>query len=302
MPRVYFAKFNFNEEIYNIYSDEKKRAELLFKLYDGISTNVSLRDSDGTFKFITLDKDPEKFVINGRVVLYAPGVHASYNQVEDDVTEIKDEKMAQYVTFSFNIEKEIIGFVPKRLFGRNQFIEKFTQLLEACCDIGEVKIYVESDLKKLQERLKVFSFVKEVNVKVIPPNGDKEDFAALMGSNADQIKETNATKFQMNFAGTAKKGLNIAAAYIQKWIGAVTRGYGEMIVSGKNQSKEDVTVNSKDDAPFTRPISANAKDSIPEIMEKTRAGISELLILKVLSEEMMKSEKETSREEHKDGE
>lgn len=296
MPRVYFAKFNFNEEIYEIYSDENRRQQLLFKLYDGINNDVELRDSDGTFKFISLDKNPDNYVVNGRIVLYAPGVHTSYDDKDDDVIERIDDKMAQYVTFSFDVEREIIGFVPKRDFGRKQFIDKLTQLIEKCCDVGEVKIFLETDLKQLQERLKVFSFVKEVNLKVIPPNGDRDDFAALMGSNAEQIKNTNATKFQMNFMGTAKKGINIGAAYIQKWIGAITRGYGEMVVTGKNQSKEDVTINSNDDAPFVRPITHNAKNSIPEVAEKTRAGISELLALKAISEVMMKDEKPSESE------
>ncbi len=301
MSRIHYAKFNFNEDIYKIYDNDELREEFLYKVFSGIDSKLSIKDKDGTFKFISLHKNSDEYIINGRVVLYAPGTHISYNQDKDDVNEVKDDKMAQYITFSFHVRKEIVGFVPKRNFGKNQFVEKFSRLVEGMCEIGEVKMYLETDLKELQEKLKVFSFVKSVDVRVIPPNSDRDDFAALMGSNAEQIKETKATKFEMSFMGTAKKGINIASTYIQKWIGAITRGYGEMSVKGENSSHDEIIVHSKTDALFTRPIHNNSKDSIPDVAEKTRAGISELLALKVISKGLMtdgdpKSEKGTGKD------
>jgi len=292
MPNVYFAKFNFNGKIYEIYSNEEKRQELLNKLYNGLNTDVKLLDekSGKNFKFIHLDKDPDKCIVKGRVVLYAPGVHISYDEQEDDVVETKDDNKASYITFCFDINKEIIGFVPKNDFKRKMFMEKLTQLIEACCDVGEVAIFLETDLKKLQERLEIFTHVKEVSVLAVPPNGDKEDYENLMGSNASLIQDTGATKYQMRFIGTVKKGIDANSPYIRKWISVVTRGYGEMSVYGKSNEKENVTISSKEDAPFFRPIGEVSKDSIPEVAEKTRAGISELMVLKVQSEVMMKDE------------
>lgn len=290
MPRVLFAKFNFNEEIYRIYEKEERRDALLLKLYNGINSDIKLEDpKDGTYKFISLDKNPDTNVINGRLVVFAPGVHISYQDDLDDIEEITDDKKAKYITFSFDIYREMVGFVAKVDFGRKDFLNKFSSLVESCCEIGEIEMVIQTDLKKLQEKLEFFSFVKEVSITAIPPNGDKEDYDALMGSNAELIKETNATKFKMNFMGTAKKGVDITSAYINKWIGAVTRGYGTLVVNGENHSGEELTVMSQEDAPFTRPITETSKNTIPVIAEKTRAGISELEALKVVSEGLMRS-------------
>ncbi|MFG0217251.1 hypothetical protein ACFU8X_29800, partial [Brevibacillus porteri] len=125
MADVYFAKFNINEEIYEVYSDSTLRDKLLLKLYSSLVTNFSINDKDGTYKFTTLDKNPDTLVINGRLVKYGPGTHVSYDENADDIIETLDEKKAAYVTFSFDVQNEIIGFVPKRDFGFKQFLQRF---------------------------------------------------------------------------------------------------------------------------------------------------------------------------------
>ncbi|PZT54117.1 hypothetical protein [Paenibacillus silvae] len=290
MARVHFAKFNFNEEIYKIYEKEERRDALLLELYKGINSEVKIIDPQGaTYKFISLDKDPDSYVVNGRLVVFAPGVHVSYQDDLDDIEEIEDDKKAKYITFSFDVYREVVGYVAKADFGRIDFLKKFGALIEECCDVGEVEMVLQTDLNKLQDKLTVFSFVKEVSITAIPPNGDREHFAALMGSNAEEIKKTESTRFKMEFIGTAKKGINIASGYIMKWIGAITAGYGSMTVSGKNSSNEEVVIQSQKDAPFTRPIPEQSKDTIPTVAEKTRAGISQLEAMKIASEGLMES-------------
>jgi hypothetical protein len=277
VPNVYFAKFNINEQIYNVYAEKGLMNKLLLKIYEGLNTRVQLKDSDGTYKFITLDKNPDTLVVNGRVVLYAPGTHVSYDPEKDDITEREDDKMATYITFSFDIKREIIGFVPKRNFGRNQFINKFKDLVEACTDIGDVEIILEKDIGLLQEKLEAFEHVKEVNVSLIPPNDDEELFNRLFSTTSEEIKGTHATKFRINLTGTVRRGINIFSGYIQKLVTAVGLGYGDILVVGKNRTGEELTVKSDDAAPFTKPIFDNDKDSIPAIAEKTRAGATQLL-------------------------
>ncbi|MFD0695734.1 hypothetical protein ACFQZT_16740 [Paenibacillus sp. GCM10027628] len=284
MSTVYFAKFNINEEIYNVYNDELLLEKLLFKIYNGIKPNNILADQDGTYKFISIDKNPDTSVVSGRLVLFAPGVHVSYDEDNDDVIERHDPKAARYITFSFDIRREIIGFVPKRGFSRNLFLEKFKNLIEASCDIGEVELFIEINKRKFVEQLSVFKHVKEVSIKLIPPNGDKEDFAELFGTSSEKIKETNSTKFELNLKGTAKQGIDVRSDYIKKFIEFVTKGYGLMNFKGKNTSDEDTQVKSDEQAPFTKPISDQSKDVIPTVQEKTRAGISEILLQRVSDE------------------
>lgn len=280
MSRVYFAKFNVNEHIYKVYENQGLLNELLNKMYREINNEVKLVDNDGTYKFINLDKNLDKLVINGRIVLYAPGIHSSYDDIEDNIVEEQDDKKATYITFSFDVQREIIGFVPKFNFGRKKFMEKFKDLVEACCDIGEVELFLENDSELLDEKLKVLSHTKEIDVRLIPPNGDKEEFKALFGLDSEELRKTDGTRFTFVIAGTAKKGVDISSKYISRFIKGVRLGYGKLKVKGKNSTGEDITINSEDDTPFTRPIADHNKDSIPAIQEKTRAGSVKLLATK----------------------
>ncbi|PEK04753.1 MULTISPECIES: hypothetical protein [Bacillus cereus group] len=280
MARVYFAKFNVNENIYKVYEDKGLLNELLNKMYREINNKVKLTDKNGTYKFINLDKNLDTLVVNGRIVVYAPGIHATFDEDEDKVVEEKDDKKAMYITFSFDIQREIIGFVPKFNFGRKQFLERFKNLIEACCDIGEVELFLENDSDLLDEKLKVLAHTKEIDVHLIPPNGDKKQFKELFGLDSEELRKTEGTRFTFKIAGTAKKGIDISSKYIRRFITGVQLGYGKLKLIGKNRTGEDVTINSEEDTPFTRPILENNKDSIPAIQEKTRAGGVQLLAAK----------------------
>lgn len=280
MSDVYFAKFNINEEIYEVYSDKTLLEKLLFKIYTSLRTDLSINDGDGTYKFTTLDKNPDTLVINGRLVKYGPGTHISYDEDADDIIETLDEKKASYITFCFDVQNEIIGFVPKRDFGHKQFLQRFKRLIEASSDIGEVQLFLETDTDKLEERIKFLEKVNEITVRLIPPNDDKEDFKALFGTEADDVEDSGATRFIISLFASATKTIKVSSKYVQNLLKAVGLGYGQMSVRGVNRSGEKVRIRSEQDTPYTRSILDLNKDSIPEISEKTRAGISELKGLK----------------------
>lgn len=281
MANVYFAKFNINDEIYEVYADNSLREKILHKIYQGLNTKFSIQDNEGTYKFITLDKNADNYLINGRIVHYGPGTHVTYDPDKDDVTESLDDKKASYVTFSFDVKNEIIGFVPKRDFGFKQFIKRFKSLVEKSAEVGEIQIFLETDTELLTERLKNLERVSEITVRLIPPNDDREDFRALFGTDAEDIEDSGATRFFIRLFTSSKRTIKVSSKYVQKLIRAIGLGYGYMFVSGYNKSGEKVTLKSEEDTPYTRPIHPNSKDSIPGIMEKTRAGITELKALKV---------------------
>lgn len=281
MSNVHFAKFNINEKIYKVYNEKNSLKELLLKVYEGLNTDIELQESSygktTNFKFIHLFKETEKMIINGRIVAYAPGTHISYDDKNDDIIETEDSKKATYITFSFDINKETIGFVPKFDFGRNQFINRFEMLVEVMCpDIGEVSLILETDRQALDAKLSKFEHVQELSLQLIPPNNDKKLFNELFDLDPDKLEETGGTNFFFRFKGTAKRGLNLSAEYVKNLILGVSIGYGKLTAKGKNTSGEDLNVKSNTDALYTRPIFDNNKDNVLEIEEKTRAGISEL--------------------------
>jgi hypothetical protein len=285
LSTVYFAKFNINEKIYDVYDKKESLTKLLNMVYKGLNTEVELAEvsnkKDLNFKFISLHPQ-DSLIVNGRVVAYAPGTHISYDPDTDDVIETKDNKKATYVTFTFDIKNEIIGFVPKVDFGHNQFLRRFKALVENCVpEIGEVELFLESDLQALNEKIIKFKHVQEVSLNLIPPNNDKKLFEELFDIKPEKLNETGGNKFFLSLKGTAKQGLNLASDYMKNLIKGVSLGYGNMRITGKNTSEEDYSVKSDKDALYTRPISNNNKDNILEVEEKTKAGVKHLRELKV---------------------
>ncbi len=285
MSTIYFAKFNINEKIYEVYDGKENLDELLTKVFLGMKTDVELseirRKKDVNFKFITLDKDAEKFTVNGRLVAYAPGVHVSYDEEKDDVVETKDSKKATYVTFYFDVRREAIGFVPKNDFGRKMFIERFKMLIENLVpEVGEVELVLEKDSQILDEKLQLINHVDEISIDLIPPNNDKELFESLFGINSDDLADTGGSKYSFKIKGTTKKGLNLASTFVKNLVNGVIVGYGTLFARGKNTSGDPIQVNSEEQALYTKGIIDINKDNIPEISEKSKTGIVRLATMK----------------------
>lgn len=290
MSNVLFAKFNVNDQIYDVYSDKSLLDQILSKIYINVNQDFSIIDKEGTYKFTALDKNPDTFVINGRVVHYGPGTHVTYDPSIDDVTETVEDNKAAYVTFSFDVKSEIIGFVPKRDFGHKQFLKRFKNLIEKTAEVEGIQLFLETDTEKLTERIKYIDKVNELTVRLIPPNNDREDFKALFGAEAEELEKTGATRFFIRLFSTTTGKIEVTSHYVKKLIRAVGLGYGQIFVKGKNKSGEKVTVRSEEDAPYLRPISDINKDSIPEVAEKTRAGVVELKTLKATRRVIVENE------------
>ncbi|MBF7081868.1 DUF4747 family protein [Desulfallas sp. Bu1-1] len=280
MSTMYFAKLNFNSQIYEVYDDESLKEKLLNQIFQDLSEKVIYIEENKKYKFITLEKNTSDFSITGRIVLVSPGVNISYDEVKDDVIEQFNENNATYVTFYFDLKTEEIAFVPKRDFGHQMFISMFKTLLEKCVPDIEVELYLEKNINQLREKIMKFANISIVDINIVPPNGDKEDFDALFSTKSDEIKETWATKFSIRLGGTAKKGINIASKYLNKMIVAVSKGYGEMKVTGKDNEGVRTVLTSSEEAPFTKSIPDLHKDSLSEIPNYAKSGIAELTTAK----------------------
>src|SRR5665648_1128190 len=117
MSTMYFAKLNFNSEIYKVYEDGSILTEFLNKVFLNLTDKVAHIDDKGKkTKFITLLKDENGTWISGRIVLIAPGTNVSYDEVKDDIVETHDKNGANYVTFYFDLSLSLIHISePTRL-------------------------------------------------------------------------------------------------------------------------------------------------------------------------------------------
>ncbi|KLU61449.1 hypothetical protein CEB3_c21280 [Peptococcaceae bacterium CEB3] len=277
MSTMYFAKLNFNSEIYKVYDDASLKGKLLNQIYQGLTEKIMHVENNEKYKFITLTKNPDDFWISGRLVLITPGINTSYDETSDDIVEELIDNKAAYVAFLFDLNKEEIAFVPKKDFGHNMFIREFKALLELAVPDMEVEIYLEKNVNMLLQRMKQLALIQQVQVHIVPPNGDKDDFDALFSTGSDEIRETWATKFGISLVAAAKTGINASSKYIRKLVAAVSKGYGKMEVIGKDVAGTRTKVTSDEDALYTKAIPDKDKDNLVEFPRYARAGIVEML-------------------------
>ncbi|WP_221641477.1 hypothetical protein [Listeria booriae] len=119
MAKIYFAKMNINDEIFEVYKGEKELSSLLKKIYEKINNEDELYDEyGGRYKFFDLDKvvdDNTKgsLQILGRLGYIKKGVHSSYDPENDTAIDLEDKNKLEYVTFYFDVDRELIAFNSK---------------------------------------------------------------------------------------------------------------------------------------------------------------------------------------------
>ena len=155
MAKVYFYKFNINSEIYDVYADATLQDEILLKVYESITTNLSVleeyRDKDSEedkiveYKFCDIDKDPNNLIVTGRLVKIYDGEAQSYDRKRDTVDTVFEEDRAASATFCFDIRREEIAFITRVGFRYLQFGKYFKMLLE--------QIFPENSFELILEKM-----------------------------------------------------------------------------------------------------------------------------------------------------
>lgn len=291
MAQVYFSKFNINSEIYEIYKDDNIRLNILDEILYKIDTNVVYEevgendnpDSVCKYKFCELEKDYDNKTITGRLVKIFKGELQSYNKELDKVDIINADDCASSCTFFFDLKLEQIAFITRRDFGYNQFNRYFKALIEMYFDNISFEIFLENNIDELKEKIYSFQKILSVDITIIPPNANEDEFEILLGMSAEEFKESRATKYtqRLDVSSKSKYGIEPRSRFFDRVIYGVGKGYGEMVVRGKNKQGEMMTITSSTDTPYKRWIPDNEKDSIIAFRERASAFINELVAKKM---------------------
>lgn len=107
--------------------------------------------------------------------------------------------------------------------------------------------------------------MQRVRAKLIPPNSNENDIQELRSESdyMSQCEDLNAYKLNVEYTSD---NMNMEAKIMQDIKRAVSKGYGDMSVTGKNLNNRLVTINSSQEAAFTSNIRENIgeKDFIAE--------------------------------------
>ncbi|MFC4411451.1 hypothetical protein ACFOZY_13570 [Chungangia koreensis] len=298
MATFYTAKFNFNEKIHKIREGEENLAELLEKVFTGINQDARIvddKDEEITYKFIQLFHDQQDYVLNGTLVKYYDGINSHYDEIEDDVIDNPANNKADYVSFSFDIHKEVIGFVPKQTFTKESFIKYFTLLVEECVpEVGNVVLILINDAGQLEEKFKRIKVLKEIEVSLIPSNSDQKSIGELLEILGEDVKDTNAQNLKMKLTGTIKEPLKKNSKLINEFISLAKKAYAKVRAIGRDDNGNPFEIDSEKHTLLKRPVHNSNRNSLPVIAELTEEAGK--IYTAQRANEVMRNEREEGRE------
>ena len=286
MATMYYAKINVNKEIYDVYSEKTTVQKILDKLYlsdwqkEKLVVASKRRDETGkkineTIKFISIDKKPDENMLVGRMAKIFQDELALYNEDLDDIQELPTKSLTRSIPFFFDVNNEIVAFIAKQQFSKEQFVNYFEELINKLYGDEMFKVFLKQNMGDFENKLTFLSSIRSVEVILIPPNTSKSDFDELFADNAEEIEETQSTKFEQKYSAPHNKdGLIIKAKLFQRIIKGIAKGYGIMKVRGTTSEGKGRQVNSDTNAPFKTTVDNRHVDSLVEVENYGRMGIA----------------------------
>lgn len=295
MGKIYFAKMNINDEIYEVYEGKTNLTVLTKKIYSDINNEKIIYDDfGGRYKFFDIDKK-ENLILTGRLGYIKKGVHSTYDPDNDTAIDIEDKNKIEYCTFYFDVSSEMIGFNTKIGLNNNKFLEIFSILIKEMSNIGVVFI-LESDIGELEVSLNEIDVLKKIELKLVPPNGDKKEFKDLFSLDPDRYQEADITQVKQILSTRRADGLNKKSEAIRKMISGIGLGYAEGKFFGKKNNGELKEVSSKEDAPYTKIVPTDLNNNKSKIAEVSQEAIGDILASKTSLRERNKNERGDKKE------
>ncbi len=194
------------------------------------------------------------------------------NVTKKMVTIYNKESVSIY--FYYDVFKELITFCERQSFGYNQFSRAFAKMLNKCLPEYEFEIFLQKDRNLLDEKLRSLNTVQKVKAKLIPPNSNEDDIQELRAESdyMIQCEDLNAYKLNVEYVSD---NMNMESKVMQDIKTAVSKGYGDMTVTGINRNNRLVTINSSQEAAFTNNIRENIGEA--DFIEESKSLIDRFL-------------------------
>ncbi|MEQ7028503.1 hypothetical protein [Enterococcus gallinarum] len=291
MSKIFFAKMNINEDIYEVYNNKKNINKLLQKIYLNVKKSTVIHDEKGgRFKFFDIDKFEDNSVIHGRLGYIKKGVHSSYDPEKDTAIDTLDNNKIDYITFYFDVYNEMLAFTVTPSLTKKKVLKYFEDLIKKESDVGVIFI-LESDISELKVQLRKVKVLRKVSLNLVPPNGDKNQFANLFSLTSDKVAEAGATSIKQEYGNRSKEGLKKDSDLIEDATRGIGLGYAEGSFYGKDTHGEKVEIHTEKNTPYFKTVDNNQNKSKSIIAEKGRAGIIDLLAYKANIREKNKNGK-----------
>lgn len=272
MANIYIAKLNVNEKIYEVYNNKIQLSKLLEGLYSELDDKkiIENENNEVRYKIVNIKKDPQNFIITGRFLrIFKSQTQDFYDSNQDTVVEKELGDKADYIAFTFYVKREIIAFVPKQTFTRQQFLKIFKDFItHSYPEIGEVNLQIKYDNASIDEKFNKIKVLKKVEVVIVPPNGDEDLWEGLQNIEKD-LKETEAKNMSISLEATKRKPLKKASNLVKGFLKFVKNQYGDLEANGYDVNNNEVNIDTINDEKLIKKytIRESEKNSPNEINE-----------------------------------
>lgn len=290
MATMYFAKININKEIYEVYKKQENYNKILNKLIEEDwqkskiveqKLNTDRDDSEREiYKFINIDRISDKSYLVGRLINVFKDEIAIYDEKKDNISSMDQEKLSRAIPFYFDWKNEMVAFIPTQKFKRQRFLKYFELLINDIYGENQFSVYIMNNASDFKKQLRTLNTVSKIEITLIPPNSNKDEFDDLFPKDGDELKETGGTKFHQEIYApeSRKKGLNMDAKLVKRSVEGIAKGFGVFTATGKTTDDKKKTISSDSEAPYKKNIKYSPGDSLNEVADYGKNGIEEILI------------------------
>ncbi|WP_175287288.1 DUF4747 family protein [Salinicoccus roseus] len=250
MAKIYQAKMNVNEKIFEVYSKKIRLDDLLDELYGKINSNVIVEEPrfEIKYKFINVNRDSKRHIVNGVLIrIHKEKQIDIYEEDEDDISEERIKRFSEKVPFSFDVQREVVSFVPSNTFRKERFIDVFRQLLEeAYPKMGTINITLLTDQEAFERKYNRIKRLGKFSAVIVPPNG-ADDLFDDVDELINDLIDSNATEFKQELSTNVRNPLNKESRIIKGLKKLAKSGYGYITAYGKDENNNRVDINTKTD-------------------------------------------------------
>ncbi|KOP28958.1 hypothetical protein ADM98_08525 [Exiguobacterium sp. BMC-KP] len=245
-----------------------------------ISSDQSVEEPDedcSYYKFMSLDHTQKNGdeIISGRVVrIYGDDWNRFFldDTGKESLSDHHTPDKTVYVTFSFNVTKEIIGFSPELHFSKEKFMTIFKLLIEKTIpQIGGIELILLIDSRMLLSKFKKIDILTNFSVDFIPPNGSKNEVSDIIGGLYPYVEESNATKATIELKAPKKDPIDKSSKLVEGMLKMAKFAYAVIKGNGTSKDGDVIQIDTSDnkDIVLYSNIPKSSRDNISVLREET---------------------------------
>lgn len=277
MPKLYLAKVNLNSTIFAAYQEKGKIKELMGVIYNsfnnGIQANLvkyhtqtdalgNKKKYEQSFEYSLAEITKNNNIsISGRIVRSFLRPNEKLNKMTNKY-ETEYVKQTTSILFYFDVYNQLITFCERNNFGYKQFLEGMNLLINKSVsnvldDVVEFETFLVKDDDELKNKIKQIKKVNQIDLIIIPPNdSDEESLEKLreLSNGITPSEEINSKKTTIKYQSDE---INMKSKKVLDMQKIVVCGYGNMVLTGKDESGNAIMIDSNKEAAFSMMILSN---------------------------------------------